>query len=189
MADTAGYGELASDLTVDTTAHLASLSGLQAQHALTVEALAQAQEQLTLARGELSAALVETRRGKEHGMEAVRYAATIEHGPGFLAFAGGYAITPASSLEVGEVELPQGARILPDGFAIWPFPKLRSMMTEDGEFVYLVDTMPVGVKMATDLGNGVALICTRHEVPGALWGGAVTAYAFDRAAYVELALA
>lgn len=46
MSGTEGYGELASDLTVDTTAHLASLSLLQAQHALALDALAAAQSDL-----------------------------------------------------------------------------------------------------------------------------------------------
>ena len=124
-------------------------------------------------------------------MESVRYAARLDTGEGFIAFAGGYLITPTPALEVGEVELPRG-RITNDGYEVWPFPKLRRMAPADGEYVYLVDAAQartVDKKMVTDLGDGTYLIGTDEPVIGALWGGKVTEYAWDRAAYIEVAMA
>ena len=124
-------------------------------------------------------------------MESVRYAARLDTGEGFIAFAGGYMITPTPILEVGEVELPEG-RILADGTEVWPFPKLRRMVPADGEYVYLVDAAAarsVDKTMVTDLGDGTFLIGTDEPVIGAIWGGKVLEYAFDRAAYIEVAMA
>lgn len=120
--------------------------------------------------------------------ESVRYAATLDTGEGFVAFAGGYAILPTPFMEVGEVELPADARILPDGFAVWPWHKLRRMAPADDEYVYLVDAFsaPVTPRMVTAFGDGTSLIGTDHPIAGALWGGKVTEYAWDRAAYIEV---
>jgi hypothetical protein len=122
-------------------------------------------------------------------MEHVRYAAVLDTGEGFMAFGGGYLITPTPMLAVGEVELPAG-RLFPDGFAVWPWHKLRRMAPADGEYIYLVGSWTdrtVGfVKMVTDLGDGTALIGTDHPVEGAIWGGKVVDYVFDRAAYIAV---